>query len=642
VVDGGRTATVAILVSLAIASSAPFLLAQDFPAARDPEADIARSLLDEARQAAGIADWATASLYLNEAYAHDPGDADIMYLRALASIRSSMPLDEALGYLNGALSTGRFRYYTRRDASTLKAELLVRERRWQEAIGALSPPEIDSAMDPAFHLIRARALAGLGDSAAFTKELTYSLQRFPDESAFARLFLVHAGMIPVSNEARDIGESIRARLPRYAEVDPEMLVLAAPLLADINARRDAVLAYRATGGSSSSSTLRALEYGLLDEASASVELLSGTHPVALRDLTSLFALAGSPVGREEVFKALLNWSGVIEVDTDSDGIAEASFSIDKGSVTNWKLDSRQDGRADVRAVFASGLPISIVLAREGLETEVAYTTYPAVSSIIFVEKGEKRRYSFGPGALSFAPIQMRSFAGNGRSALFFPHQGFVTDPTDRLCAAVALSVTIDGPSSRSLTMLDHGLAQSTSVFKGDKHYSKMTYLRGSPALERIDADGDGRFETERLYSTGADGVVNPTWLRIDSHGDGNFEYREQLVFPFRKEWDYDGNGSVDALQFQLADGSVQQEFSSRLDNNLDETVIVKAGKIVSLARDGVSIALIPDANPSLTWIGRKSFDLGSNLPTGEGVFSAMGKRYRLTRVGELAFAELVP
>ena len=99
---------------------------------------------------------------------------------------------------------------------------------------------------------------------------------------------------------------------------------------------------------------------------------------------------------------------------------------------------------------------------------------------------------------------------------------------------------------------------------------------------------------------------------------------------------------MDALQFQLADGSVEQEFSSRLDNNLDETVIVKSGKIVSLARDGVSIALIPDANPSLTWIGTKSFDLGSNLPAGEGVFSAMGKRYRLTRVGELAFAELVP
>ena len=370
-VDGGRTATVAVLVALAIASRAPFLVAQDFLVARDPEANIARSLLYQARQAAVIADWTTASLYLAEAYAHDPGDADIMYLRALASIRNSMPLDEALGFLNGALATGRFSIYSRRDASTLKAELLVRERRWQEALGALSPPEIDSAMDPAFHLIRARALAGLGDSVAFTKELSYSLQRFPDESAFARLFLVHAGMIPVSTEARDIGDSIRARLSRYAEVDPEMLVLAAPLLADINAKRDSVIAYRANGGSSAAATLRALEYGLLDEASASVELLSGAHPVSLRDLSTLFSLAGSPAGRDEVFKALFNWSGAIEVDSDGDGIEEASFSVDKGLVTNWKLDSRQDGRVDARAVFASGLPISIILERSGLEIQVA-------------------------------------------------------------------------------------------------------------------------------------------------------------------------------------------------------------------------------------------------------------------------------
>ena len=640
--NGGRPSAVVVLVALAIACRAPFLMAQEYRNVRDPEADIARALFVEAQQAAGIADWASASLYLTEAGAHDSGDADIMYLRALASIRSSMPLGEALGYLNGALTTGRFTFYTRRDASTLKAEILVRERRWQEALGALSPPEIDSAMDPAYHLIRARALAGLGDSAAFTKELLFSLRRFPDESAFARLFLVHAGIIPVSAEARDIGESIRARLPRYVEVDPEMRVLAAPLLGDISARRDAVIAFRAEGGSSPSATLRSLEYGLLDEASASVELLSGPHPVLLKDLVSLFALAGSPAGREEVFKALLNWSGLIEVDSDGDGITEATFSIDKGSVTNWKLDSRQVGRVDERALFASGLPISIILEREGLEIQVTYTTYPAVSSIIFVEKDEKRRYSFGPEALSFAPIVMRAFAGTGKSALFFPYQGFVTDPTDHLCAAMALSVTIDVPTSRSVTFLDRGLALSTSVIKGDKKYSEMTYLRGSPALERIDADGDGRFETERVYSTAADGVAKPSGLRVDSDGDGIFEYREQLVFPFRKEWDYDGNGSVDALQFQLADGSVEQEFSSRLDNNLDETVIVKSGKIVSLARDGVSIALIPDANPSLTWIGTKSFDLGSNLPAGEGVFSAMGKRYRLTRVGELAFAELVP
>jgi len=39
---------------------------------------------------------------------------------------------------------------------------------------------------------------------------------------------------------------------------------------------------------------------------------------------------------------------------------------------------------------------------------------------------------------------------------------------------------------------------------------------------------------------------------------------------------------------------------------------------------------------------QKAFDLGESVPKGEGVFTTWGKRYRLTRVGDLAFAELIP
>jgi hypothetical protein len=99
---------------------------------------------------------------------------------------------------------------------------------------------------------------------------------------------------------------------------------------------------------------------------------------------------------------------------------------------------------------------------------------------------------------------------------------------------------------------------------------------------------------------------------------------------------------VDAAQLSLADGSVVQEFSSRLDGTFDETIVVKGGKIISLSREGKGLALIPDSNARLTWIGRKPFDLGRNLPDGDGVYSRMGTRYRITLVGGLAFAELIP
>ena len=78
------------------------------------------------------------------------------------------------------------------------------------------------------------------------------------------------------------------------------------------------------------------------------------------------------------------------------------------------------------------------------------------------------------------------------------------------------------------------------------------------------------------------------------------------------------------MQFQLSDGSIEQQFSSRLDGRLDETLIVKDGAIVALSRNGVSLSLVADSNPQLTWIGGKSFDLGRNLPAGRGHFFRYG------------------
>ena len=553
-----------------------------------------------------------------------------------------MPFAPALGDLDAALGTGRFAYYSRRDASMLKAELLVRERRWNEALDALGSPGADTAADPAFRLIRARALAGMGDASAFSLEIKEDLNRFPDDSAFARLFLARAGKVPSSPRAGAIGETIIGRLRRYSVVDPELPVLAAPLMADLSAQRDAVLAFRASGGKSAAATLRALEYGIIDESAAAVEMLSGSYPLDLGDLSSLMALAGSPAGRDAVASALSSWSGTILVDSDSDDVREGSFCLSKGLVTAWSRDSGQEGIVDEAARFADGLPEKLLITRADAEIDIEYSVYPAVSSLSFADKGGRRVYAFGPEALSFAPLAMRRFTPSGKSSIYFPYPAADFDIGERSCAASALSVETIHGESREVTVLDKGLPISSVAYVGDRVYSKRSYEKGRPSLELVDIDGDGRFETERGFAQDADGTWKVAWIRTDIDGDGVFEYREQTVFPFLKEWDYDGNGSIDARQTELADGSIRKEFSSRLDGRLDEAVVVKDGKIVSLSRDGLRLDLISDSNRDLTWIGKKIFDLGRNLPEGEGVFSHMGRRYTLIRIGSLAFAELIP
>jgi len=600
-------------------------------------AAIVGAQLDEARGAASLGDWESAAVWLDEAATGDQGNSDVLYLRALASVKRARPLQEALGDLNAALAAGRFAVYTKADAFTLKAELLVRERRWAEALDALGRVGPPAGGEPAARLIRARALAGKGDLHGLMAELDSALRRFPDSSGFARLFITRAGSLLPSGLTRELGELILGRLTRYSLSDPELPVLAAPLMGDMEEQRRAVLAFRAGGGSSPAATLRALEYGLIDEAAASSEFFSKSYAFTLADLASLQALAGSPAGREAVLSALKSWTGSFSVDADGDGVAEAHVSLSKGLVSSFEGDSRQEGRVDLRVSFADGLPSEAVLDVGGTILSCLYSSYPRLSSLSFAEAGERRSYSFAPEALSFAPLAMRAFAGTGRESVYLPYATKSLPPSERTAALSALSLAREKGSSREVTVLERGIPQSAEDYEGGRLLSTTSYSRGRPLLQRIDVDGDGRFESERRYAP--DG----SWTqRTDADGDGVFEYSESSAFPFEKEWDYDGNGSVDARQYQRADGALVQEYSSRLDGRLDELVVFKGGKLVSIARDGAKLALIPDSNPVLTWIGEKRFDLGSNLPAGEGIFKAMAYRYRLNWLGDFAFAELIP
>ena len=134
-------------------------------------------------------------------------------------------------------------------------------------------------------------------------------------------------------------------------------------------------------------------------------------------------------------------------------------------MTDWALDSRQDGVEDERGAFADGLPTSIILHRGGAEIDVDYSAYPAVASVVFVEKTQKRSFSFSPEAFAFAPIAMRPFAGEGTSTIYFPSANPVDDPTETSCATKALSVAVESGASREVTLLDKGTPLSSTTYR---------------------------------------------------------------------------------------------------------------------------------------------------------------------------------
>lgn len=615
--------------------------------AQSPGAPFPERWIEEAVRLSSAGLWADAESLLSQALSIDAANSDLLYLRGLSKAKSGRPLGEALADTIAARTAKSFSLYTDRDAAVLQAETLIRLRRWAEALAAVSSAS-GLASDPALRLIRAKALAGLGDWAAFVGEISYSIERFPEDPSFPRLYLTRLSAVPSSAASKSLGELIVRRSRRYAEYDPEIPILASPLMASRLEREDAIRAFRAIGGMSGLATLGALEYGLIDEAKAIKEFFSGEFAQRLDGLSRLDALLKTPEAKGNLAAAMAAWSGEIEADRDGDGIAEESFRLERGLVLWWRMDKDQDAAFEIVASFSDGLPSSAEIRSGGLCIRAVYDAFPHVAKASFEDKDGARSYSFSPGALSFSPVRMRRFVGEGRRSIYVPEPLDADFPDERACAVAALAVRRSGAVLSDArieyeeTTLIKGLKHSSRAFRDGKLYSTTAYEDGLRAIERIDEDGDGRFETERKYERGPGGVSILAWTRIDTDGDGLFDYREEAKSPYRKEWDYDGDGSVDAAHSILPDGSARGEFSSRVDGRLDETVTVKDGRIVELLRDGKPIALIPDANPAAVWIGKKPFDLGSELPTGEGFFKKSGVRYRVVRVGSIAFAEVLP
>ena len=240
---------------------------------------VSRALLDAARQSAGVGDWASATAYLAEAASQDPGDSDVLYLGrssqgeagASPRRRARRPERGARGRSISLLSGARRVHPQGRDPRTgtpLEGSL-GRSRAVFLGLGRRSLRSCKYARAP---------MPEWGHVDAFVAELRDAFARFPDDPAFPRLFLSRAEKIPSSEASRELGKTILSRLSRYSTVDPELPVLAAPLMADISSKRDAVLAYRAAGGSSPAATLRALEYGIIDEAAAARRTPFGFGP----------------------------------------------------------------------------------------------------------------------------------------------------------------------------------------------------------------------------------------------------------------------------------------------------------------------------------------------------------------------------
>jgi hypothetical protein len=156
----------------------------------------------------------------------------------------------------------------------------------------------------------------------------------------------------------------------------------------------------------------------------------------------------------------------------------------------------------------------------------------------------------------------------------------------------------------------------------------------------MDLDGDGRFESRRIWTVTGLGRMVPEYVETDLDGDGLYEYRERLIEPFVKYWDYDGDGTVD-LTVESMDGKKSRyRFfgADGLESAIE--VMMLDGLIVSVSEKGTPIPLVVDDGGSVVWLGVKPFDFGARTPRpGYGVQG--GTAYRIVLIGSRLYARVL-
>ncbi|MDR2098329.1 MAG: hypothetical protein LBP37_07405 [Spirochaetaceae bacterium] len=550
------------------AAAANLAAAENEPLSVNPNDPDDSAASGEEAIAARYAEWAAnafgekrlpqAEAFLLRAADYASVSSDLSYLLALVKKELLAPARETLAAARLALATGRWTLYSREDALYIEAWALVRLGRYNDALNALS--ELDENERTAE--LRLLALCQLPGAANFETALGEALERYPHDPVFPRILFRRAAgrALPAARgRERELVDTALKRLPALLKVDGDLIIYAAPFMADRDEARRRLAAWRESGGAGREARIAALpiclETGVIgeDEAIDGLFAVSAVLPEFDRDtLLDVWKLLRTDEARDEFQRRLLAFSGVITVDGNGDGVVNARAEYRNGTLISYSLDNDQDGIDELLIVFESGWPVS---------AELAYTDGPASAGIyetgkidkIFIVWGNypalseaargKTRYFFRPMEFSYPAVSFETLGGPAGILMPEPDTGAEMF-TDYLAIAHAYRIEQPGgdfPGGIERIECSGGVISSVKEYLNERLVAETRYEKGLPVYQRIDLDLDGRMETVRRFKrTGnsfstPDGAAAPGGLPAESaieviesdwDGDGFDEYRE--------------------------------------------------------------------------------------------------------------------
>lgn len=568
---------------------------------------------------------------------YDPNTADFLYLEALCALKLKRPLAEVLEKSEAACADGLlWRFYDVNAARLLAAKANYRMRRYNEALRLIRLLPFSSADSD---YIRAASFYGLGRDGDARSVISGAMSRWALDPRFPKLFFFRETGKKITASGRGLANHILSRLYAWQEQDPSLLVFASPFesKSEENIRRLKIYRsmYMPFNGTyepealynHAYSTLLCLHYGIIDEQTAVDEFLNMksyyhnpllnktvlVHTMYEKHLVELLKSVGNPSVREQIRSFLQLYEGLVLDDANNDMIADSAVYYKNGRPLTGEFDISQDGYPDYIIECDFGIPRTIYGKKKAYTA--VYDQYPSLKTFT---QGETM-YALRPLDLKWAPVSLkelnlRLFDSEERFEAFFTLHLEKTVQALRENVLVHSCIYREQPDP-ALTgavkkvFFDKGLAVTDEVSIDGKIYSAANYKNGLIALENIDQDGDGYFETRVEYNT-KDALKT---ISIDLNKNKLYEYTERYASDssVTKTWDDNEDGKSEIAYVRYSNGNSKTEWLHPK-TNAKVTVTYVKDEPFELYTGNKKEKLIPSGKGPVYWL-KKAPDLPAKV-----------------------------
>lgn len=614
--------------------------------------------------------WNEASSNAEMGLAYDDSIADLWYLRAVSLMNRGEKKSAVLPLVVTALDS-EWVDYNRDGARILYASILCDTREFEKALSVIdSEPFIYSA-DAEY--IRAKSYycldegKGSGPASKARARLDSARRVYPLDSRFAELFYSYEYQIlrntgSVSAETQPLADAFSLSVPLYKNAGDDLEIYAAIFASDqkvggSESKKVRMLkAFNSKGRKSPLYAIEALKAGLINEDTALDYLYSFADKTIslsiLEDFSALLASSESGEVKEvtrEFFEYLNSYSGTITIDTDSDLITNMVAVYKRGRPQQISYDKNQDDEYEWKAECDFGVPLRISLLEGKSAVELEYSSWPYISSAKYKsDETPDLLFTLVAETLKWTPLEVvpdGTISKSLENDFFVPvlsDSYDVVSAQDLLNASLSYSLPSKERAGAEIQVsLLNGEAQIARYSVGEKIYAMAQFEKGLPVSRKVDADGDGLFETVEYYGFSADpnesaGFISASdemqvmtnlfgtpasgtgfYMRkitVDRNGDTIPDFTEEYVpgtvgakTPGKiSSWDTDGDGKWDVQYIKhpsMIDGKLREEakFHQPFSDSV-VTVFSENGSPVSVQSGNEILSVKKGSEKNFYWI----------------------------------------